>query len=206
MGARENGLSMQGLAQKPGRFTGLETERLLLRRLRESDLAVFLAYRNDPQVARYQDWEGCTEKEARRMMLTLRREEPFAPGEWFQFAVELKETGELVGDLGFKVGEDGRQGEVGYTLAREHWRKGYASEAVSRLLDHAFEDLSLHRVYAIVDQENTPSSVLLERLGLRREGSFIQNTWFKGRWSSEHLYATLREEWLARGAKPGYRS
>ncbi len=180
------------------RFTAIETERLLLRRLQESDLVPFLAYRNDPEVARYQDWEGCSEEEARSMILGLEREEPFAPGEWFQFAVELRETGELVGDLGFRVEKDGRQAEVGYTLARERWGEGYATEAVSRLLDHAFGRLGLHRVYAITDRENAPSIAVLERLGLRREGSFVENTWFKGRWSSEYLYATLRREWISR--------
>src|SRR4028119_1094420 len=86
------------------RFTAMETKRLLFRRLRESDLVSFLAYRNDPEVARYQDWEGCTEGEARGMIRALQQEEPFVPGEWFQFAVELQETGELVGDLSFRVG------------------------------------------------------------------------------------------------------
>jgi RimJ/RimL family protein N-acetyltransferase len=181
----------------------LETERLLLRRLRESDLGPFLDYRNDPEVARYQSWEGYAEGEARGMVRASERGEPFAPGEWFQFAVELKETEELVGDLGFRVEADGRQAEVGYTFAREHWGKGYASEAVSRLLDHAFQNLGLHRVYAVTDQENWASFALLERLGLRREGAFVQNAWFKGRWSSEYLYATLREEWLAGRTTPG---
>ena len=69
------------------RFTTLETERLLLRRLREPDLAPFLAYRNDPEVARYQDWEGYTEAEARGMIQAMGRAEPFVPGEWSQFAV-----------------------------------------------------------------------------------------------------------------------
>jgi RimJ/RimL family protein N-acetyltransferase len=184
-------------------FTALETERLLLRRLREPDLSTFLAYRNDPEVARYQDWEGCTEAEARGMVRALRQAEPFFPGEWFQFGVELRETGELAGDLGFRITEDGKQGEVGYTLAREHWGKGYATEAVSRLLDHAFGALGLHRVYATVDQENAPSAAVLERVGLRREGAFVENAWFKGRWSSEYLYATLRKEWLAKGERSG---
>ena len=137
------------------------------------------------------------------MIQPMGREEPFVPGEWFQFGVELKENGELVGDLGFRVGEDGRQAEVGYTLAREHWRKGYASEAVSRLLDHAFGVLGLHRVHAGVDQENAFSAAVLERISLRREGAFVENAWFKGRWSSEYLYATLRKEWLAREDRPG---
>ena len=188
---------------KTGRFTTLETDRLLLRRLREPDLVPVLAHRNDPEVFRYQDWEGCTEAEARGMIQALGRGEPFVPGEWFQFAVELREIGELAGDLGFRVTEDGRQGEVGYTLAREHWGKGYATEAVSRLLDHAFGVLGLHSVYAIVDQANAPSAAVLDGIGLRREGAFAENARFKGRWSSEFLYATLRKEWLAREDGPG---
>ena len=141
---------------KTGRFTTLETDRLLLRRLREPDLVPVLAHRNDPEVFRYQDWEGCTEAEARGMIQALGRGEPFVPGEWFQFAVELREIGELAGDLGFRITEDGRQGEVGYTLAREHWGKGYATEAVSRLLDHAFGVLGLHRVYASWTRRTRP--------------------------------------------------
>ena len=117
--------------------------------------------------------------------------------------MELKGTEALVGDLGFRISEDGMQGKVGYTLAREHWGKGYATEAVSRLLDHAFGALGLHRVCAVVDQENAPSAAVLERLGLRREGAFVENAWFRGWWSSEYLYATLRKEWLAKGDGPG---
>jgi RimJ/RimL family protein N-acetyltransferase len=50
-------------------------------------------------------------------------------------------------------------------------------------------------VIAITDVENAPSVALLERLGLRREGHFRQNVWFKGKWGDEYLYAMLQEEW-----------
>jgi RimJ/RimL family protein N-acetyltransferase len=177
-------------------FTRLESERLILRRFDDSDLMPFLAYRNDPEVARYQAWESCTEHEASAMIDELKSLQPGTPGEWFQFAIELKETAALIGDCALKVEQDGRQAEIGFTLAREHWGKGYASEAVSRLLDYAFGNLGLHRVVAITDRENEPSIALLERLGMRREGCFVQNAWFKGRWASEYLYALLEDEWL----------
>ena len=126
----------------------------------------------------------------------MRSAEPGSPGEWFQFAAVLKETGELIGDCGLKTEEDARQAEIGVTFAREHQGKGYAYEAVSRLLDYAFGDLGVHRVVAIADRQNAPSVALLERLGMRREGSFTRNVWFKGNWASEYLYAILRDEWL----------
>ena len=177
-------------------FVRLESERLVLRRFADSDLEPFLAYRNDPEVARYQSWDSYTEREATAMIEEMKSLQPGTPGEWFQFAIESKETGALLGDCALRVEEDGRQAEVGFTLAREHQGRGYASEAVSRLLDYAFGDLGLHRVFAITDQENEPSFTLLERLGMRREGRFVRNAWFKGIWSSEYLYAVLRDEWL----------
>jgi RimJ/RimL family protein N-acetyltransferase len=176
-------------------FTRLESERLILRRFEESDIAPFLAYRNDPEVARYQAWDSYTEREATSMLEELESLQPGTPGEWFQFAIELKKTGALIGDCALKAEEDGRQAEVGFTLSRGYRGRGYAQEAVSRLLDYAFGDLGLHRVIAITDQENEPSFTLLERLGMRREGSFVQNAWFKGRWTSEYLYAVLEDEW-----------
>jgi RimJ/RimL family protein N-acetyltransferase len=155
-------------------------------------------------VARYQAWESCSEREALDFIREMRSAEPGTPGEWFQYAVELKETGQLIGDCALKVEEqDARQAEIGFTLSREHQGKGYASEAVARLLDYAFGALNLHRVVAISDQENKPSVALLERVGMRREGSFVQNVWFKGRWACEYLYAILEHEWLARRKQGG---
>jgi hypothetical protein len=102
-------------------FARLESERLILRRFADSDLAPFLAYRNDPEVARYQAWESCTEHEASAMIEEMKSLQPGAPGEWFQFAIELKQTGALIGDCALKVEQDGRQAEIGFTLSRERF-------------------------------------------------------------------------------------
>ncbi len=177
-------------------FNQLESTRLRLRCFAATDLAAFVAYRNDPLVARYQSWETYGEQEAIEFLRHQADTRPGAPGEWTQFAVELKATGALVGDCALHVkADDARQGEIGFTLAREYQGRGYAAEAVARLLDHVFAELQLHRVVAITDCENAASVALLERLGLRREGHFIQNVWFKGRWGNEYLYAVLADEW-----------
>jgi RimJ/RimL family protein N-acetyltransferase len=182
-------------------FTRIESERLILRRFEDSDVAPFVAYRNDPEVARYQSWDSFDEGEAIAFIREMKSEQPGVPGEWFQFAVEPKKGG-LVGDCALQV--DGREpyrAEIGFTLAREHQGKGFASEAVSRLLDYAFDDLGLHRVFAIADCRNKPSWALLERVGMRREGHFLENVWFKGGWSDEYLYAVLKDEWLGKRTK-----
>jgi RimJ/RimL family protein N-acetyltransferase len=180
-------------------FTTLESPRLTLRRFKDSDLEPFLAYLNDPLVARYQSWESYTEQQAREVIEKQRALAPGTPGQWFTFALEMKETGILIGHVALSTRED-RQAEIGFTLARSAHGKGLAFEAAACVIDYAFTKLKLHRVTAIADCENGRSIALLERLGMRREGHFIQNIWFKGQWGSEYLYAVLQEEWLARRA------
>jgi RimJ/RimL family protein N-acetyltransferase len=178
-------------------FTEIESPRLILRRFRESDLEPFLVYLNDPQVALYQSWESYTEEGAREVIAKQQDLVPGIHGQWFTFALELKETGELIGHVALKMLDDA-QAEIGFTLSRSGQGKGLAFEAAARVLDYSFKKLKLHRVIAIADCENEKSVTLLSRLGLRREGHFIRNIWFKGKWGSEYLYAVLREEWLGR--------
>lgn len=178
-------------------FIRLETPRLILRRFRKSDLSSFMAYRNDPEVARYQSWESITRAGAQKFIAYHSRNRPGIPGKWFQFAVEIKADGVLAGDCALLVIKSRpRIGEVGYTFARAHQGRGLATEAVRAVVDFAFDTLHLHRMIATMDCRNARSMALTERLGMTREGHFIENAWFKGEWCDEYLYAVLREEWL----------
>ncbi len=180
-------------------FTKIESERLVLRCLQDEDLEPFLAYLNDPVVARYQSWESYTEGQAREVIERQKGVEPGAPGQWFTFAAELKEAGKMIGHVALSVkGDDPRQAEFGFTFARGQQGRGLAREAAEAVLDYAFGVLGLHRVVAVTDCENERSVALLERLGMRREGRFVENIWFKGAWGSEYLYALLRREWPSR--------
>ena len=177
-------------------FAQLRSPRLLLRRLQESDLPSFCAYRSDPQVARYQDWESWSEEEGRRFIEGQMTLHPDVQGTWFQMAIELVEVGKIIGDCGLHTLAD-RPGqvEIGITMACEHQCKGYATESVNCLLGYVFGKIAKHRVIAVADTRNTPAVGLLERVGMRREGHFIQNIWFKGEWGDEYLYALLEQEW-----------
>jgi RimJ/RimL family protein N-acetyltransferase len=175
----------------------LETERLLLRSFRDSDLEALLAYRSDPLVARYQGWDIPYEQERGRAFVEeMKNALPGTPGHWFQAAIEVKHSGAMIGDCAFHVmASNPRQAYIGITLARPYWGKGYGEEANRRLLDYLFGELNLHRVVAECDVENAASFALLERLGFRREAHLIENIWFKGEWGSEFHYAMLEREW-----------
>jgi ribosomal-protein-alanine N-acetyltransferase len=178
----------------------LESSRLLLRRFTLRDAPAFAAYRSDPAVAHYQDWESCTLAEAAAFIRRQRRQVPGTPGRWTQIATVLRPTDTLIGDCGVFVHADARQATVAVTLARAYQGQGYAGEALTALLNYLFRRLDVHRVQAEVDPRNRPSWTLLERLGMRREGHRVASTWFKGEWADEYWYAILREEWLARNA------
>lgn len=180
-------------------FIALDTPRLRLRRLAAGDIAAFVAYRNEPSVARYQSWDTVTTEEATDLVERQAKLEPGVPGYWFQFAVTLLPGLELIGDCGLHVdASDPRLGEVGFTFAPGHQGKGFASEALIAILRFSFESLKLHRVCAVVDRRNDPAVRLLRRSGLREEALFIQHRWFKGAWCDEHVFAMLASEWEER--------
>jgi len=174
----------------------LETDRLQIRQFQDSDLESFLDYRNDPDVAKYQGWDVPYPREkALEFVVEMSAKEPPVDGEWFQAAIEEVDTGHMVGDVAFFLKKDDPQAYIGCTIARSHWRKGYGIEAVRRLLDYLFGELDLHRVIAITDVENVASFSVLDRMGFRREGHFVENLMFKGQWASEYHYAMLKREW-----------
>jgi RimJ/RimL family protein N-acetyltransferase len=179
-----------------------ETHRLILRAFQPSDLEAFAAYRSDPLVAQYQGWSTpYSLEQAANFITEMSQAVPGTPGEWYQVAIERKTSpapGPLIGDVAFHMKQDMRQAYIGFTLARAYQGQGYGYEAVMRLLTYLFDEQKLHRAIATVDVLNTASIRLIERLGFRREAHFIEDDWFKGRWSSEYWYAMLEREWLER--------
>jgi len=190
-------------------FCHLLTRRLEIRRFTLDDAEAFAAYRSEPAVARYQGWDTPYPlSSAQRFVQKLGGSHPGTPGEWFQFAVARREDGALVGDCAARPGvDDQRIVEIGFSLAGRHQGRGYATEAVGRLLGYLFGDghavRPVHRVTAGCDVRNTRSAALLERVGMRREGHLVESEWFKGEWTSEYRYALLRREWVYRPAATG---
>ncbi|MFN4142489.1 GNAT family N-acetyltransferase [Aestuariivirga sp.] len=172
--------------------------RLVARRFERRDLAAFVAMRSDPAVARYQSWDGYTVEEGVRFLDGLSGQEPGEPG-WFQFALEEKATGAFVGDCGLNVSaHDRRLAEIGYSIARPFWNRGFATEAVRALTGHAFRAYGLHRISASVDPRNVASCRVLEKAGFVKEAHFRECLWFKGAWADDAIYALLhpgRGEW-----------
>lgn len=179
--------------------TYFETARLQARDFTEADVEAFVAYRADPEVARYQSWSDYTLEDGEALVASMRGAAAGVPGEWHQIALEPLAGGSIVGDLALHVDADEpRQAEVGFTLAPGEQGKGFGTEALTGLLDWAFPTLGLHRVIAVTDALNAPAAALLERVGFRREAHLVENIFFKGAWGSELQFAVLEREWSIR--------
>lgn len=147
----------------------LETERLLLRQWREDDFEPYAQLCADEDVMRYLGGKVFTRAEAWRHMA-------FLIGHWHlrgygHFAVEEKATGRFVGRIGFLNPEGWPGFEIGWTLGRESWGKGYATEGARRALEYAFNELDKDHVISLIHPENHASMRVAERLGEKREGT-----------------------------------
>jgi len=171
--------------------TRLETERLILRMFRESDTDAYAEMMADPEVMRFLGGRPLPRAEAwRSMALMLGHWQLRGYGFW---AVEERASGEMVGRVGCWRPEGWPGLEVGWTLRRSFWGRGYATEAARASVDYAFTALEQARVISLIAPENAGSIRVAERLGERPAGEWeVFGT-------KVIVYAVGREEWRAGG-------
>jgi RimJ/RimL family protein N-acetyltransferase len=173
------------------------TERLRLRPFQADDLPAFVAYRSEPEVARYQSWDTTySMADAERFLASQEGVEFGTRGAWMQLATIDQLSGTLCGDCAVRVVADQpATAEVGVTLAPDRQGSGLATEALAAVITNLFDQRKLHRVYAQVDDRNGAVHRLLERLSVRCEARLIEADWFKGEWATLRVFAVLRREW-----------
>jgi [ribosomal protein S5]-alanine N-acetyltransferase len=142
----------------------LETERLLIRPFDSGDVDSMAAVYGDPAVMRHVCL-GVLDREATAALLERYRRSQEEHG-FSTWAVVEKESGTVLGDVGFGVYEPTGEPELGYTLAAAVWGRGYGLEAARACVDAAFEHLPARRLVAKVEFGNEPSLRLAERLGM----------------------------------------
>ncbi|HLA64569.1 MAG TPA: GNAT family N-acetyltransferase [Rhodothermales bacterium] len=175
----------------------LDTPRLRLRTIRPADDPALFAVFGDEEALRY--WSrppfvDVDEASAYRGKI----ESGFASRTLFQWGVTLRETDELIGTCTLAGWErEHRRAELGYIIARPHWRKGYASEAVRAVLAFAFGPMNIHRVEADIDPANDASRRMLEKLGFSQEGHLRERWWPYGTPADSDVFGLLAPEYEA---------
>lgn len=173
------------------------TERLVLRAFRRGDESEVLAYRGQADVVRYMPPEPLQEAEAAAWVAERAAASRIAVDD-DKICLAVEHQGRLIGELVIKSGRlEDRQAEIGWAFNPEFHGRGLATEAASELLPIAFGELGMHRAWAQLDPRNAASARVCERLGMRLEGVFRQDSWFKGEWGDTSVYAILADEWRA---------
>lgn len=171
----------------------LRTERLLLRMPREDDIDALTAYRNDPDVARLQDWDLPYPRErAEKLVAAHADRDDVEAGKGTQLAVDL--DGQLVGDIYVGIDEHCGVAEIGFSLVTAHQGKGYAVEAASAVVDDLVDRLGVHRLVAELSPDNLASARLLERLGMTFEHLAEKSFWWRGAWDDNLYYSMSADE------------
>ena len=172
----------------------LETEDLILRRPLLKDAKDIFRYASDPEVARYVLWDPHRSvSETRSFVRDLRlRARAGYPSSW---VVVLRETETVIGTIGFMwYSAENRSAELGYSFSREHWNRGYATQALKAVSDAAFRSLPLNRLEAQHDVRNPASGRVMQKCGFRQEGVLRSRILNKGEYVDVALYALLRSD------------
>lgn len=184
--------------------TVLETPRLILRHLRDSDAeAMFRGWASDPQVTRFLAYLPCAsvQETQQRLAEWFNYLNTAAPDSWELFIIRLKATGELIGTIDYAVlDREARSAEVGYQLGRAWWGNGYTAEALKAVLAHCFETVGLNRVWADYDSRNPSSGRVMQKAGMRCEGTSRQCRLRRGETVSTVHYAMLAQDYFGQSA------
>ncbi|MCJ7626587.1 MAG: GNAT family N-acetyltransferase [Anaerolineaceae bacterium] len=173
----------------------IETKRLRLRPHGFHDIDDILAYATDPEWSRYlpvphpYTRSDAEEFIASQILLDKEKHQAWA----------IERNGTVIGGINIRFQFKDRLGELGYSIARPHWGKGFATQAGKAVIDTSFSvHPELNRIQAYADARNTGSLRVMEKLGMTREGIFRQKRWVRDEFIDEAWCAVLRAEWEAK--------
>ncbi len=156
------------------------TPLLTIEPLQQRDLAAFVEYRKDPEIARFQSWDTDYSNQQAVELIEGQIGVVFPDhNQWLQLAIRLQGNEKLVGDLAIHNLGDAKV-EIGFTISKAFQRRGIAREAVAALIDVLEREFGTRELIATPDSRNTASIKLLESLGFSEKPELSWWEDFKG--------------------------
>ena len=177
-------------------FPKLETERLILRQLADTDAPAILEEFNHPKVVEHLDPDPpIVDLDSASAFISWTMEWFVAQHGW-RWAVVLKSSQTVIGTAGFhRWSKSDRRCEIGYDYNYKYWGQGYATEVVRRMVQFGFEEMNLHRLEADCNEDNFGSARVLEKAGFTYEGLWRDRIWEKGKFVGLKQFSILESEY-----------
>lgn len=174
----------------------LETERLILRRFTLEDAeCAFKNWMSNDNVTRFLRWQ--THKDISVTLEYLQfLLDNYSRNDFYEWAIELKILGEPVGSISaVALNEWASSVEIGYCIGEKQWRQGITSEALAAVMRFFFEEVGANRVYSEHDVNNPNSGKVMQKCGLKYEGTLRQGDRNNTGFSDTAVYGLIREEY-----------
>lgn len=172
----------------------LETDRLILRKLKASDYIDMYEYACREDVTRYLLWSPHKDKFQTLKYLTYIGTR-YRAGDFYDWAIVHRESGKMIGTCGFTgFNQHDNSAEIGYVLNPEFWGREYACEAVKEVIGFGFCVLGLHRIEAKFMEKNSRSLRVMEKVGMTFEGIGRDCMLIKGKYENVGVCAILKGE------------
>jgi ribosomal-protein-alanine N-acetyltransferase len=172
----------------------IATARLRLREFLATDLPAVTALYCDKRVTRHMLYGPKDEASAKRHLGSILGRQQDPRRDAWELAITLADDPTVIGACDLTL-HSGGEAEIGYLLSPRHWRKGYATEAVTALASTACAELGVGRVLSTVEIHNQRSLRVLDRAGLRWEATFRRYARSRKQSWDVHLYAISRDDW-----------
>ena len=173
-------------------FPILETERLILREITKDDAEGIFACFSNENVTRFYGQDTLVNIQQAEQFVEF-FSKSYAEKRGIRWGIERKGTKGIIGTVGFNAwSPKHKKAEIGYEINPEHWRKGYTSEAVSKIISYGFDSMDLNRIGAVVFIENEASNNLLSKLGFHKEGILREYMYQNGKAYDTFVYSLLK--------------
>ncbi|QOR67894.1 GNAT family N-acetyltransferase [Cytobacillus suaedae] len=173
-------------------FPTLETDRLQLREINLEDAQNIYDLFSNEEVTRYYGQETLTNIEQAHQFVTF-FDKNYKEKRGIRWGIQIKGTSTLIGTIGFNAwSPKHKRAEIGYELHPNHWRKGFATEAVSKVISYGMTELELTRIGAVVFIDNKPSNDLLLKLGFEKEGILRNYMYQNGIPHDTNVYSLIK--------------
>ena len=177
-------------------FPGMESERLVLRKLRLNDVDDIFEFTSLPETSEILSWYPHSDRNVTRSFV-IDIVKKYSKNEASQWAIELRRDKKVIGIAGFiQFFPEHSRGEMAYVLSPIYQNKGYMTEALKMVLKYGFNTMKLNRIDAKCEIDNFSSERVMQKLRMRLEGCFYDFLIRKDRPRTYKFYSILKNEYM----------